>query len=650
MPLPRAMLRAFITWTLACLAAVAVPSAQQAPPPQEPPPTFRSSTETVQISVIVTDADGRPVSGLTEDDFEVLEGEQLRPITTFGPVDLPLESRPVRVGQPDVRDNTGPQGRFYLIALDEMSAENALRTRHILRQFVETHFQPEDTAAVVLTTSGLRNSGQEFTSDPRLLLAAIDKFVGGSTGAFEGAFHGREKNFLGDLKALMTYMSELPGPRKAVILVTQNIPADPYEVIGYRQGRLGGLFSNVHPDWIDALSLATRNNIAVYPIDPSGLTTTLAAAESFDTSELERRTNLGGLAEVTGGFALTNSNGYAAAFERLVRENSTYYVLGFESGEERQGTYSRIEVRVKRQGLQVRSVSGYLTPRRDAPAPKQTAGVFAPVWNAVRSGLTTNGVPMRVHAAPYRGTGKDATVTIALEIDPTRLHLVESDGAFRGDLEIILAVTDLSGRRRPPLRHRAALALKPETYARVSRSAIRVLSEISLPAGRYQLRTSAGGAVLAGSVVYDVEVPDFRKDLSMSGLALSSLQADEALTVSPHARLGVSFPAAPTTVREFTTDDTLQLFAEVYENRRRPHTITVTLEVRDDAGHVVDAHVMEQERREKPNGASVYAVAPHLALADVPPGRYVLRLEAGSSLDRNARVSREVPIHVRASE
>ena len=66
-----------------------------------------------------------------------------------------------------------------MIALDTMSADSALRARAFLRQFIESYFGPNDTAAVVLTTQGPRDSGQEFTSNPRLLIEAIDKFGGG---------------------------------------------------------------------------------------------------------------------------------------------------------------------------------------------------------------------------------------------------------------------------------------------------------------------------------------------------------------------------------------------------------------------------------------------------------------------------------------
>ena len=39
--------------------------------------------------------------------------------------------------------------------------------------------------------------------------------------------------------------------------------------------------------------------------------------------------DLRGLADATGGFAIVDTNNYEDAFTRVVRENSTYYVLGF---------------------------------------------------------------------------------------------------------------------------------------------------------------------------------------------------------------------------------------------------------------------------------------------------------------------------------
>lgn len=616
-------------------------------PQQTPAPTFRGSVEAVQLTVIVTDSAGNPVTGLTEDDFEIIENRVPRPITTFAAVDIPIEQtrQPAAVTS-DVLTNDRPPGRLYVIALDVMLPQNALRTRAFLRRFIEKHFGPNDLAAVIAMARGLRDSGQEFTGNTRLLLQAIDKF--GGSFSDEWSPREREKNFIGDFKSLMQYMASLRGGRKALILFSENVPVDAYAVVQARPSQLTGLFSDFDTDFVEALSLATRNSIAIYPIDPRGLTTELTAAESFTPTDLNTRADLGSLAAVTGGFALTGSNNYTLAFERLVRENSSYYLLGFNTGvEQRDGRFVGVEVRVKRPGLVARTVQGYVSPRGRPQEERRPSTVLAATWDAVASGVTTSGLPMRVYAAPFRGKGKDATVAITVEIVPTKLNLVEQDGAYRGILEVIFAVSDVKKKRWPIWRHRAELALKPETYQRVSRGAIRMISQMTLPEGRYQLRASAGGAAVAGSVVYDLVIPDFREDFSLSGMALTSKEARETFTFSPHKQIDVGLPGPPTTAREFSRDDTLILFAEAYENRKKPHTVTLTVELRDESGRVLGTHVVERKSIDKPKEASVYTLAPNLSLQEVPPGRYALRVEAGSSLDRRKSVVREVPFSVR---
>jgi VWFA-related protein len=623
------------------------PSAEQT---QQQSPSFRASIDAVQLSVIVTDRDGNLASGLTEDDFEILEDGKLRPITTFAAVDVPIERTERQLAEPDVLSNDRPQGRLYVIALDAMTSYSALRARAFLRQFIERYFGPNDTAAVVLTTQGPRDSGQEFTSNPRLLIEAINKFGGGS---FDSE-RLREKNFIGDFKNLMQFMSTLRGGRKAMIFVSESIPVDAYDVVDRGRARFGGLFSEVDTDWVDALSFATRNNIAIYPVDPRGLTTGVSG-ESEDGSIAERqstldeRIGLGGLAAVTGGFALTNSNNYVGAFERLVRENSTYYLLGFNSAvEKRDGRYVRLEVRVKRPGLQVRSTAGYVAPRGKPEQARRppTSAVLAATWDAVASAITTSGVSMRVNAAAFKGRGKEAIVPITVEIAPEKLNLVEQDGAWRGQLEIVFAVTDAKKRRFPIWRHRALLSLKPETYERVSKGAMRVVSQMPLPEGHFQIRASAGSAAVAGSVVYDLDVPNFRDDFELSGVALTSKQARETFTFSPHA-IDVALPGPPTTAREFSRDDTLTLFAEAYENRKKPHTVTLTLELRSEAAGVLGSYAIERKSVEKPKDPSVYAFAPNLSLEDVPPGRYAIHVDARSSLDKKKSVTRDIPFSVR---
>ena len=652
-------------------------------------PTFRTSVEGVQLSVIVTDADGHPVSGLTEADFELIENRMPRPITTFSAVDIPIIRTEAALAERDVIGNDGPPGRVYLIVLDQMHADLALRTRAFLRNFVEEYFGPNDTAAVVLTTRGLRDSGHEFTTNPRLLLNAIDKFYGG-----DGmANWEREKNFTQDLRDLLRAASTTRAPRTAVIFVSENIPVDPDLLVGYQPGAFGDRFSEVNSDFREAISLATRNSIAFYPVNPRGLASvpeeggsSLWASLIYSTgsrtvgfsyssggssgssgssgysgggggyggggggrSFLYESVPPKGLADLTGGLALANSNDFDGFLERVVRDNSTYYVLGFNSGAERRdGRYMDVEVRTTRPGLQVRSLAGYIAPQGKSKETKVPKSVLRATWDAVANPLTTSGVPMRMFAAPFRGDGKKATVEIALELDTDKLNLIEQDGLFKGEFEILFALSDATNKRHPIYRHRAEAAITPETHERINRTALRVTSRLPLPPGRYQLRASVGGAVTAGSVVYDLVVPDFTSDFAMSGVALTSTIAGETYTVTPpHKDRAVAFPSPPTTVREFSQDDTLTVFAEAYENRSKPHTVVFRAELRDKAGNVVGAVEREQASTAKPKRGSRYTFAPDLELSTVPPGRYALHIDVRSSLDQGTSLTHAIPIEVR---
>ena len=137
-----------------------------------------------------------------------------------------------------------------------------------------------------------------------------------------------------------------------------------------------------------------------------------------------------------------------------------------------------------------------------------------------------------------------------------------------------------------------------------------------------------------------------RDDFELSGVTLTSKQARETFTFSPH-RIDVALPGPPTTAREFSRDDTLTLFAEAYENRKKPHTVTVTLELRSEDGRVIGSDSSERKSVEKPKDPSVYAFTPNLDLEEVPPGRYTIHVEARSSLDKTKSITRDIPFSVR---
>jgi VWFA-related protein len=71
--------------TAATLVALGVTTAQQQ---QQPPPTFRTRTTVRAIEVRVVDSRGRPITGLRQEDFTILEDGKPQPIRLFAPFDL----------------------------------------------------------------------------------------------------------------------------------------------------------------------------------------------------------------------------------------------------------------------------------------------------------------------------------------------------------------------------------------------------------------------------------------------------------------------------------------------------------------------------------------------------------------------------------
>ncbi|HEY7185482.1 MAG TPA: VWA domain-containing protein [Vicinamibacterales bacterium] len=642
----------------------------------QPQPTFRVRVDAVEIDASVTDASGNPVTNLTADDFEILEDRKPQVITSFTLVNIPVErvERPLFGGQPiepDVITNQNGEGRLYVFVLDEVAPEQALRTRKFLRRFIEQYFGANDIAAVSFLGRASAANAQGLTSNARLLLESIDKFTGGFPKESVSIDPGTgvtgpsqlsapiteamllQRNTMASLRSIAEAVAAIKGRRKMLLLVSDNLPVNMQRVIDYS----GGTLSLPEEDAHKAITAATRSNVTIYSIDPRGLSVDggLGDSETAPTiaSDMDHRMNMDALARVTGGFALTNTNSFDQAFSRIVRENSSYYVLGYSStNDRRDGRYRRLEVRVKRPGLQVRARGGYLGPmgreRLPVEAPARTP-LNPAVTNAVRSPVATTGIPLRVFAAPYKSAQGEASIALAFEMEGSAFNLVERNGLMVGGVEVSYLATDGQNKIHPGEFHIADLSLKPDAFERLQQKGLRVLSEMHLPRGRFQIRVAVGDRTgKSGSVVYDVEVPDFaRAPLVMSGVSLTSKALSDVTTMRPKDPLKGVLPGPITAAREFPRGDVITLFAEIYENAAKAiHTIELTAELRSEGGRAV-GRVNEQRSSTELQGKSGgYGFTAALPL-NVDPGRYVIHVEGRSSTGDRPSVSREILIRVR---
>ena len=103
------------------------------------------------------------------------------------------------------------------------------------------------------------------------------------------------------------------------------------------------------------LDEANRNGVTFYPIDIRGLT--------IEGTMNRRGDSLITLATATDGIAVINSNSVTPALRRINEDLASYYLLGYyPSNTKMDGTFRKIDVKVKRPGVKLRARRGYLAP------------------------------------------------------------------------------------------------------------------------------------------------------------------------------------------------------------------------------------------------------------------------------------------------
>jgi hypothetical protein len=362
------------------------------------------------------------------------------------------------------------------------------------------------------------------------------------------------------------------------------------------------------------------------------------------------------LADQTGGLAVVNAGDVAGGLGRVVLDNSRYYLLGYYSDSKRWSgnKFLKIDVRVKRPALQVRARRGFLPPNTKAAAKAREADAKAGTSPALAAALSKpvpiGDLPVRVFAAPLRGAGDLATVLVALEIDGSSLKFQQRNGRFNETVEVSIIAADEKADVQGGDRQSFDMSLMPQTYERISRSGVRLLSRLNVPPGRYQIRVGVhetSGGTLA-TVPYDLEVPDYAKaPLALSGILLTSSTADLLATANPDPELKAILTTPPVVTRRFSATETLAWFVEAYDNVTLiQRTISFTTTVRDARDGRVVFQARDQHRLEPSDRARAQGFRTEFPLQDLAPGAYVLRVEATSSAGGNS-AQREVPFEVR---
>ena len=170
---------------------------------QDQRPTFRATTRLVEVSVVVHDRDGRPLAGMTANDFKIAEDGKPQTIELFSVQDDTLTSR--RPTQ-NTQNNPGSassasaalsvdfsnwrEGRTSSVTAILVDRVNSVdvdqkAARDQLVKFLEQIHQDDTVALYVLESSSIRVL-HDFTTDTSALLKALSRYRARANGDPDG--------------------------------------------------------------------------------------------------------------------------------------------------------------------------------------------------------------------------------------------------------------------------------------------------------------------------------------------------------------------------------------------------------------------------------------------------------------------------------
>jgi VWFA-related protein len=482
----------------------------------------------VQVSVVVHDDDRRPVTGLTASDFRVTEDGKDVPVTLFATrVQDParaVTAPPDAAGSFTNRIPSPSNGGVVAVVFDQLNTlpMDQAHARENLLTYLAS-IRPDDRIALYLLTGDGIKVLYDFTRDAASLVKAIREVQPRELGvkqhvlsdaltrdldAFargvlrdEGIYFDRLRTdtTLAALEGVASRMAGLPG-RKNVVWISSGFPFIEYTPTGPSAGYLS-------PDVRRATRALNHSDTAVYPVDARGLVIMSTTARGLTAgghvatlSDVE--TPIAGLravADWTGGRLFYNANDVGAALGRAADDSRVSYTLGYYPANENwDSRFRRIEVKVRRPGLQVRHRAGYFAY---PVVPSDPPTLHKAMAEAIAGPLEGAGVLMTV-TARYEG----ARMNLAIELDPGTVTLVSDGATWKGGLDVAIAQTRAGVQHREP-DFSMPLSLSSAERDRLLTQGLRLTRSIDLHPDTQQIRIVVRDAAtgMFGSVFIDSE-------------------------------------------------------------------------------------------------------------------------------------------------
>jgi VWFA-related protein len=596
---------------LALLAALllALPASpqDQNPPAQDQPSqsstfTLKVNSDLVLTNVVVRDKKtGQVVKGLTEKDFTVTEDGKPQHIASF---DFENVDEAAALNEATI-NAASPNGIFgaksgsatteelrnhrlivMFFDITSMQPDDLERAQEAARNYLNKQMHPADLVAVVSLNATL-SLDQDFTANKDLLLKAVNSYNGTQGSGFglgatstsnqvedassftpdESEYNDintdRELFAIEDISKSLAYLNE----KKSLLYFSGGIQRDGIE----NQASLHA-----------AVNASVRANVSIYSVDARGLqaisplgdatTGNLRGANSFNGAALQNNLDsnfntqevMAMLSSDTGGKAFFDSNDFSPAFDRIQKDTSAYYVLGYHSTDlRRDGRYRRLSIKINRSDVKIEYRPGYYAPADYQHATKDERE--RQLEEELASDLPATDMAVYMQALYFRTGDNRFYVPISLVVPGSQIPFVKGGDRDKATLDIIGQVRDTAGHDIGDIRDTVKLAV--DQSQQVKQKNVQYTTGFSLPVGKYHVkfvvRENETGRM--GSFETDLTVPDLKKvPLKMSSVVLASqrMPANKKQD-SPLVRDGQQF--VPNLPHVFRQDQHMYLLYEVYD-------------------------------------------------------------------------------------
>jgi VWFA-related protein len=493
------------------LPAATVPAqqtpAEQAPAQKAPasPSTIKTQTRLITVDVIATDSHGNPVRGLKQDDFQVME-ERIgaQKIARFEFVDTATSAAAESVAQPapapGVYSNMPGTRLKVPPTILLMDALNTGTTRQIqVRRDMILFLKklPKDTPVAVFLLGHTLHVVQNFTTDPGLLQAAVDKAhrpeeqeanpqddVNSASNTMRNSPLQVPEDVLERLEdfekeqymeqisqrvdetaaamfSIAKYLGGYPG-RKNLIWFSESFPLWIAPTADFGSNPFQGT-NSYGPQVREAAEALTDARVSVYPVDARGLEASgmYTASQNPNIDQRNPPASLAGtlrreddertqsqatmdeVADDTGGKVCKNTNDLAGCVQSALNEGSSYYEIAYYPADAKwDGHFHKITVKTTQHGVKLAFRRGYFatdpTSQERDPAKLLQA--------ACSEALPSGAIALTVQTLPGRPMpGEPVGAKYLLTISPNALSLTSADGPRWLNLKMAICEFDPKG-------------------------------------------------------------------------------------------------------------------------------------------------------------------------------------------------------------